>query len=298
MAIEIERVDHLPSLPPRPRDSNKGQWGHLLAVAGSQGMIGAPSLLANAALRSGAGLVTVATPQTIQPFVAMLCPCATSAPLSVQGGDLSPLAVGEVLREAEKCSVLAVGPGMGVALPQRMVVRALLEQARPLVIDADGLNNLVHIAGWPALHRGPLVLTPHPGEMSRLTGRSVKEIQADREGSAEAALREWADQRTVQDAPLVLVLKGAGTIVTDGRRMYVNTTGNPGLATGGTGDVLTGVIAALIGQGLSPFDAAVLGVYVHGAAGDAAAARLGQVSLIATDVVDYLPHAFTQVQRT
>jgi NAD(P)H-hydrate epimerase len=293
VAAEVERIDQVPALLPRRRETHKGSVGHVLVVGGSRGMIGAPALAANAAGRSGAGLVTIAVPEAIQLHTAALCPFATSVPLACTArGELAPVAVGEVMARAESADVLAVGPGLAVGVAQRMLVQAVLGQDRPVVLDADGLNNLVAIGDWPGLRRCPLVLTPHPGEMSRLTGLAVGPIQAERESLAVAAVREWADRQTLEDVPLVLVLKGAGTVVTDGRRLYVNDTGNPGMATGGSGDVLTGVIAALLGQGLSAMDAAVLGVRVHGAAGDAAARRVGEVSLIASDITECLPEAF------
>jgi len=272
--------------------------GRVLVVGGSQTMLGAPALAALAALRGGAGLVTMALPESIQLHAASLCPCATSLPLSCgSDGALAAAAAAEVRRAAERADVLAVGPGMAAGTAQRMVVQAALEQSHPVVLDADGLNNLQAIDDWPAGRRCPLVLTPHPGEMARLLNRSIADIQNDRERIAVAAATEWLDRRTIADVPLVLVLKGAGTVVTDGRRVYVNTTGNPGMATGGTGDVLTGLIAALIGQGLELFDAAVLGVYLHGAAGDAAAAAGSQASLIASDLIDQLPGAFSRLNK-
>ena len=297
MAIELERVERVPALPPRRRETHKGSVGRVLVVGGSRGMIGAPALAANAAGRSGAGLVTIAAPQAIQLHAATLCPFATSVALAcTDRGELATAAVGEVMSRAESADVLAVGPGLAVGVAQRMLVQAVLGQDRPVVLDADGLNNLTAIGDWPALRRCPLVLTPHPGEMSRLTGQAVGRIQAHRESLAAAATREWADRQALQDVPLVLVLKGAGTVVTDGRRLYVNDTGNPGMATGGSGDVLTGVIAALLGQGLSALDAAVLGARVHGAAGDAAARRFGEVSMIASDITDCLPEAFEEAR--
>ncbi len=298
MGIETERVEQVPTLAPRRQAAHKGEMGRVLVVGGSPAMFGAPALAAMAALRGGAGLVTMAVPASVQPYAVSLCPCATSVRLPCDdAGELSPAAAARVLQAADAADVLAVGPGMAVAAAQQMVVQAALEQSKPVVLDADGLNNLAAIVDWPARRRCPLILTPHPGEMARLTGRSIDEIQADRESAAAAAAREWVDRRTLEDAPFVLVLKGAGTIVTDGRRLYVNATGNPGMATGGSGDVLTGLIAALVGQGLSPFDAAVLGACLHGAAGDAAAAAGSEVSLIATDIIDYLPEAFRRLQQ-
>jgi len=280
-------------LAPRRRDAHKGDFGRVLVVGGSRGMIGAPALAANAALRGGAGLTTVALPELVQLTVAALCPCATSIPLSCNAsGELGVRAVRQVLAAAGRCDVLAVGPGMGVSAGSAQVVRAVLEQSKPLVLDADGLNNLARIDGWTALRRCPLVLTPHPGEFATLTGRSVPEIQQDRTAAAVAAAREWAGRE--DEAELVVTLKGAGTVVTDGRRVYVNATGNPGMATGGSGDVLTGLVAALIGQGLGPFEAACLGVCVHGRAGDLAARKVGQVSLIASDLLEFLPEALAK----
>lgn len=279
-------------MPGRAADAHKGDFGRVLVVGGSRGMVGAVALAANAALRGGAGLVTFAAPETIQLSVATLCPCATSIPLTcnVDGG-LSAKAVRQILTAADACDVLAVGPGMGVGMVQRNIVQSVLEQARPVVLDADGLNHLAGIEDWPARRRCRLVLTPHPGEFGRLRDVAIADVQADRVQQAAAAARQWTDVRTEDCPDLVCVLKGAGTVVTDGGRAYVNKTGNPGMATGGSGDVLTGLIAALIGQGLSPFDAACLGVNVHGSAGDLAAGQLGQASLTASDILENLPAA-------
>ncbi|MCD4699819.1 MAG: NAD(P)H-hydrate dehydratase [Phycisphaerae bacterium] len=277
-------------LSPRQVDANKGDFGRVLVVGGSRGMIGAPALATNAALRGGAGLVTAAVPETIQLAVASLCPCATSIPLKCdRKGDLSPQAARQMLAAADASDVLAVGPGMGISGGADQLVRASLGQDKPVVLDADGLGNLARIDGWASLRRYPLVLTPHPGEMARLTDKSVEQIQSGREGSAVAAAEQWS--ATVENVPLVVVLKGAGTVVTDGLRVFVNETGNPGMATGGTGDVLTGLIASLIGQGLDLFEASCLGVHIHGLAGDLAAEKLGQTSLIASDLLDFLPEA-------
>ena len=288
MASELQRVASPPKLPPRARDGHKGDYGRVLVVGGSRGMMGAVALASNAALRGGAGLVTFAAPETVQLAIATLCPCATSVPLKCAGGELSVEATRQLAEAAQRCDVLAMGPGMGVGQPQQGLVRAALAQPRPVVLDADGLNNLCRIESWQALRGCPLVLTPHPGEFARLTGRTAAEVQADREAAAVAAAREWAGNTA---APLVCVPKGAGTVVTDGHRVYVNDTGNPGMATGGSGDVLTGVAAALLTQGLDPFGAACLAVRVHGRAGDLAAEALGEVSMMAVDLLEYLPAA-------
>lgn len=299
MSADIQRIDQVPTLARRRRSAHKGDMGRVVVVGGSRTMLGAPALAALAALRGGAGLVTMALPEPIQLHAATLCPCATSLPLACGAdGTLTAEAAAQVCGAAEAADVLAIGPGMGVGNPQRMVVQAALEQSRPVVLDADGLNNLQAIDDWPARRRAALVLTPHPGEMARLIGRSVADVQADREQVAVAAVHEWVDCQTIEQELLVLVLKGAGTIVTDGRRLYVNATGNPGMATGGAGDVLTGLIAALVAQGLDCFDAAVLGVYLHGDAGDAAASAGSEAALIASDLIDHLGGAFNRLQAS
>ena len=285
----IERITELPRLAPRDREAHKGTFGRVLVVGGSRGMIGAPAMAANAAFRSGAGLVTVAAPATVQRTVAALCPCATSVPLACDDeGELAPEALAQVARAAESADVLAVGPGLGGGDMPMRIVRTLIAQDRPLVLDADGLNALRAIDGWPALRRCPIVLTPHPSEFSRLTGRSLAAIQSDRQAAALAAVAAWASNEA---PPPVCVLKGAATVVTDSRRVFVNQTGNPGMAVGGSGDVLTGLLAALIGQGLAPFGAACLAVDRHGRAGDLAAEALGEISLMATDLLEFLPAA-------
>jgi NAD(P)H-hydrate epimerase len=188
----------------------------------------------------------------------------------------------------EPASVVAIGPGLGQSDGIRGLVRFLIaETDRPLVIDADGLNSL---AGQTELLRDlkrPVVITPHPGEFARLSGKDIATVQADRVPAA-AELASLSDH-------LVVVLKGAGTVVTDGCRYYVNTTGNPGMATGGSGDVLTGVIAALLAQKLPAFEAAQLGVFVHGLAGDIARDDHGEIGMIAGDIVDALPDAFAHL---
>lgn len=294
MTPRWQAVTQAPPLPARPADGHKGDFGRVLAIGGSRGMIGAAALAANAALRGGAGLVAVATPQSIQLAVATLCPCATSIPLACDAdGQLAAAAVAQALTAARQADVLAAGCGLAQGVTQQNLIRALLAQPLPLVLDADGLNALVKIPDWPSLRQCPLILTPHPGEFSRLTGRPINDLQARRCDAAFDAAAHWR-HGGLMDIPLVLVLKGAQTVVTDAKRLYVNDTGNPGMATGGSGDVLTGLIAGLLGQLRNPFDAAVLGVRLHGRAGDLAADRLGQVSLIASDLLEYLPPAIRE----
>ncbi len=292
----LRAVRRLPLLPARRRDAHKGDFGRVLVVGGARGMIGAPALCANAALRGGAGLVRIAVESPLLEAVGTLAPCATAVGLPPLDR-FAPPAVWRVLgAAADAADVLAVGPGWSNdAARAAMLRRILSDAARPVVLDADGLNNLARLPDWPAVVRrrtasSPLVLTPHPAEAQRLLDAARIEVDARRQrGAAAAALAEASGA--------VLVLKGAGTIVTDARRVYINRTGNPGMATGGSGDVLTGLIAALIGQRLSPFDAAVLGVFLHGRAGDLAARRLGEASMMATDLLDVLPDAFRERRR-
>jgi ADP-dependent NAD(P)H-hydrate dehydratase len=280
----------VPRLAPRSPDAHKGTFGHILVVAGCRGMSGAAVLCGSAALRGGAGLVQVAVPGEILPTVATGNPCYMTAPFAQDvRGRLAAAAADEIVEVANHwADVVAVGPGLGQSDAMPGLMAALFDRSgKPLVVDADGLNALARLSAdaWRD-RRQPIVLTPHPGEFSRLCKRSADEI---RDRRADVALAFAADHR------VTLVLKGHGTLVTDGRRMYQNTTGNPGMATGGTGDVLTGLIAALIGQKVEAFDAAVLGVWVHGRAGDLAADRIGQTALNATDLLAYLPDALREV---
>ncbi len=279
-------ITSLPSLPRRAADSHKGTYGKVLVVAGSRGMSGAAVLCGSAALRGGAGLVQVACPTDVQPCVASGNPCYTTAclPIEMKEHGLAEDAVPIILELAQSADALAIGPGIGQTGKIPEIVEILLVQADlPLVVDADAINALAKVRNDVLARRpAPTILTPHPGEFARLLKCSSDEVQANRE---ELAARFAADRK------VVLLLKGYGTLVTDGERMYRNTTGNPGMATGGTGDVLTGLIAALVAQGLAPFEAAQLGAYTHGKAGDLAAEAKGQVGLIATDLIDYLPMA-------
>lgn len=284
--MTLERVDTLPTLSKRRADAHKGDFGSILVVAGGRGMAGAAALAGVAALRSGAGLVRVATAAEVQPTVASFEPSYMTYPLE---HDAQGLIRAEPARRAlapflERSSVLAIGPGLGQSEEIRSLVRWVVESVTlPTVMDADALNALVGQTELLGRLQRPTVITPHPGEFARLTGKTVAEVQADRESHAVAL---------AQAQNLVVVLKGAQTIVTDGTRLYVNSTGNPGMATGGAGDILTGVIAALIGQKLPAFEAAQLGVYLHGLAGDMARDQNGEVGMIAGDIVDVLADVF------
>lgn len=290
MAALPQRIDAVPSLPPRARDAHKGDFGRVLIVAGSRGMAGAAILCASAALRGGAGLVRLAIPAGQLPVVAAANPCYMTLPLPEDDrGQIAALDIEEVLEQARASSVVVAGPGLGQGAGPSAIVHGLLAWTSvPLVLDADALNALARDRAGLHGRKAPVVLTPHPGELSRLLGCPIATVQADREGHA---------MRYAAVHQVILVLKGHGTIVTDGARIFVNTTGNPGMATGGTGDVLAGLLGALIGQGLEPFAAAQLAVHLHGKAGDLAAADLGEVSLIASDLLDYLPQAFLDLSQ-
>jgi len=279
----MHRVTEVPKPPARPADAHKGAAGLVLVVAGSRGMAGAAALVGNGALRAGAGLVKIATADTALDTVAGLVPCCTTAPLPDDGARLSAGAAERVLALAEGHDALAMGPGLGRTDGVGEAVRAVLAGARiPVVLDADGLNVVGSDA--PSLFAQsslPIIVTPHPGEAARLLGESAREVQADRRAAA-ARLADWCE---------VAVLKGAGTVVTDGDRLYVNETGNPGMATAGAGDVLTGMMTALLAAGMEPFDAAVLAVWAHGRAGDLAAERLGILGLTAWDILGCVPEA-------
>jgi NAD(P)H-hydrate epimerase len=306
-----QRITKVPPVPQRKPNAHKGNFGRILVLAGSAGMIGAPGLVALSALRGGAGLVTVATPEKIQPMVATIAPCATSIPLpQTSAGQIDPLAarqkfqdLGYFERNGNAPDVLITGPGLGTGTTEYArhmweLINAFRNHASVAsVIDADALNLTSRSDnpcphGWNKQNHYRTVITPHPGELARMHGVSPKDIQSDREEFAVRTARMMKHDQEESEYRPTVVLKGAGTIVTDGQRSYVNTTGNPGMASGGSGDVLGGLIGALIGQGMDTFDAAVAGVYIHGLAADLGAARLGQISLIASDLIDNLPQAF------
>ncbi len=282
----MQVIDTIPKLKPRAVDAHKGDFGKVCIIAGSLGMSGAAALAGRAALRAGAGLVRVATPKSILPIVASIESSFTTIALPEDSsGRISAKAINIILETISENDVLAFGPGVGISGALRSILETLLEQDQfRLIIDADGLNNLAGIKDWPAKLKANLIITPHPGEMKRLwSGLFRDQPPSDRQQQA---------IQLAHQTKTVVALKGAGTVVTDGDKVYINKTGNPGMATAGSGDVLTGAITALAGQGLSDFDAAVLGVYIHGLAGDIAAEKLGQVSLIATDIIQALCDAF------
>jgi ADP-dependent NAD(P)H-hydrate dehydratase len=275
----------LPRLPPRAAQSHKGDYGRVLVLGGSRGMAGAAALAGMAALRSGAGLVRVAVPEVVQATVAGFEPSYMTVGLPADThGLLAAEALPDLLAQLPWATAAAIGPGLGQsAAVCELVCHVYRHAAQPLVVDADALNALAQRSDVLAQPRGPRLLTPHPGELARLTGVPVADLQRDRSTWTARFAAQWR---------AVVVLKGHATCISDGERTFLNPTGNPGMATGGTGDVLSGVLAALLAQGMPPLQAARLGAYVHGLAGDLAAAALGEVSLIASDLLRYLGEAF------
>ena len=284
----------LPCLQPRDATGHKGDYGNLLLIGGSRTMPGAIALSAMAALQSGAGRVTVATADCIHTVVAGFHPCYMTVALpSAKEGTITvdATSLAEHVGVLERYDVIAVGPGLGQSESLQRLITALYERFQgPMVVDADALNLLAaDETGLPSA-AAARVLTPHPGEFRRLTQNAAGGEPSPGRESEEALAVKFAGNHSV-----VLALKGHATLVTDGRQQWHNTTGNPGMATAGSGDVLTGIIAALIGQGMQPGDATRLGVYVHGQAGDSAAANGCELSLTAQDILDCLSAAWHHV---
>ena len=278
-------------LRPRAPESSKGDYGRLLCVCGSEGMAGAAAMSVRAALRCGAGIVEAALPRCIYPIVASLAPEAVFTLLDpLPEGEMSPSG-GESLRNSLlKANACLIGCGLGVGPEAAEEVETLIGESRvPLIIDADGINLLARNINILKTAHAPVVLTPHPGEMARLLGTSVSDVQAHR--------REYASKFAAEHHA-VLVLKGAGTLVAlpDGR-LYRNTTGNAGMAKGGSGDVLAGMTASFAAQGIEPGLAAAGAVYLHGLAGDRCAECYSQTAMLPTDMIEMLPTLFSEIGR-
>jgi hydroxyethylthiazole kinase-like uncharacterized protein yjeF len=287
-------ADFVSLLAPRAREANKGSYGHVLVIGGSLGKAGAAAMAGFAAVRAGAGLATVATPKSVLATVANFHPELMTEPLpETEKGTIALAAAGLALEELLKRKTLAIGPGISRHAQTAEFVRGILKrtaEATAMVVDADALNAFEGFHERLSGHGRTVVITPHPGEMSRLTGLSIAEIQANRLEVARKFAREHE---------LTVVLKGHRTLVAspDGT-VWVNPTGNPGMATGGTGDILTGIIAGLIAQHPKrAFEATTLAVYLHGLAGDLARDSLGENSLVATDLLRFLPQAFARMRN-
>ena len=276
----IRRLNHelvLSLLPDRNPWGHKGNFGKLLLLCGSRGYTGAAFFAAMGALRAGAGLVFLGVPESIYGIEAVKLNEPVIFPLPDAGGRLSADAVPEILTRLPQMDAVLVGPGLGQSEGTLAVVRAVLEKAEcPVVVDADGINVLSAHRDLLRGRKSPTILTPHDGEFARLGGV----IGEDRMAAAAALAEELGS---------VVLLKGHETCITDGTDGYINPTGNPGMAVGGSGDVLAGVITALLGAGLPPLEAAACGAWLHGAAGDRCAAELGQYGMLPTDMLSALP---------
>lgn len=269
----MEIITDLPQLPPRPVDGHKGMFGRLLIVGGSDEMIGAPVFAGTAALRTGAGLVQIAMPKSVLATALSITPELIGLGLTARGNR-------RLLEAAEKADVLVIGPGLGQSAESDERLNQLMRLDKLAVVDADALNFLAKKKSWPAWFKLRAVLTPHPGEMKRLAQligqSSVPSDEAGRIDIAVAAANAFKQ---------IIVLKGYRTVITDGKRVAINHTGNSSLSKAGAGDVLSGIIGTLLAQEMDPFDAAMLGVYLHGRAGEIAGERLGMRSVLANDVV-------------
>ena len=281
--MSFERIHQLPPLPPRPSDGHKGLFGRVLIVGGNDAMIGAPVLAGTAALRSGSGLVQIAVPQAILHAALSIAP-------ELIGLGLRPGArQTDFITAAKIADAIAVGPGMGQSAAARSWLMRSITIDKPIVIDADALNMLAAQKRWPTGFNENAILTPHPGEMKRLAkllGRN--DVPADDEGRIEIA---FTASRFFKQ---IIVLKGHRTVVTDGARVFVNRTGDSTLSKAGSVDVLSGILAALIGQGMHRFDAACAAVHIHGRAGEIAGKKLGRRCALARDVIDAIPQAVSR----
>lgn len=269
----------------RPIDSNKGTFGNLLAICGSYGMAGAAMMAAMGALRSGVGLMRLAIPESIYPIAAVRLPECVFHPIKTTDKTFSQSNCSELLKLSETASAVVLGCGMGWNFFTSSVTERIVESCTvPMVIDADGLNCVSEHIDILNSAKAPLIITPHPGEMARLTKTTIEEVQNNR---IECACN-FAKKYNV-----ITVLKGSGTVVASPTGEYrVNTTGNPGMSTGGSGDILAGIVGSLLAQGYSPFDAACLGVFVHGLAGDITAKQQGMISMLPTDTLKNFSKAF------
>lgn len=291
--LDFPRIEEMASLLPRRKpEAHKRECGQILVLAGSVGFTGAATLTCRAAMRAGAGIVTLGIPQSLNDILEVKLTEEITHPLpETRDRTLSARAYEEIVRISTAFDVLAVGPGLSRNEETATLVFRLLDSiSLPMVLDADGLNVLVGQGNLLKERKGETIITPHPGELARLFGTTADEIQKDRIGWAEKGARQWS---------VVLVLKGARSIIAspDGK-IAINSTGNSGIASAGTGDVLTGIIASLLGQGLTPFEAAVLGTYLQGLAGDMVAQEKSLFGLIASDLIDYLPRALKALEET
>lgn len=275
--VELTQKDVLALLPVREAESHKGDYGKVLLLCGSRGYTGAAALAAMGALRTGTGLVYLAVPECIYGIEAVKLSEPVVLPLPDADGMLSELAVQTVGQMLPKMDAVLIGPGLGKSKGTLAVLKTVLERAIcPVVVDADGINLMSAHKDLLRGRKAPTILTPHEGEFQRLAGPV-------------GTCRESAAVRLSSEVGCIVVLKGHHTVITDGVHTYRNTTGNPGMAVGGSGDVLAGIIVSLVGQGLTPIDAAAAGAWLHGAAGDICASEIGQYGMLPTDMLEVLP---------
>lgn len=281
------RIDSPPPLPPRPVDGHKGMFGRVLIVGGNDQMIGAPVMAGTSALRSGAGLVQVAVPREILAAALSITPELIGLALDKGRGK-------DQLREmVDEADAVVIGPGMGQSREAAGRVGNLVRLNKPMVLDADALNILAAGKRWPTYFKAQAILTPHPGEMKRL-GRLIgrDEVPSDQDGRIDIAI---AAARAFGQ---VVVLKGHRTVVTDGSRVFINDTGDSSLSKAGSGDVLSGIIGTFLAQEMGPLNAAIASVWIHGRAGELAGQRLGRRCVLARDVIDAIPQAIQQYEKS
>lgn len=278
------------NLPKRPADANKGTMGTLLNISGSYAMAGACILSSLSAIKSGVGLIKVALPSSIYPIVAFSVFEAVFLPVKdSDSGTVDVTSLDFLLDNAKSCSAVMLGCGLKMCDETIDFVREFVSaNTKPLLIDADGINALSKNINILKDVSSDIVLTPHPKEMSRLTSLSVEYILGNRVEVAENFAKEYG---------VTLVLKGKNTVVTDGENTFINPTGNAGMAKGGSGDVLSGIIGSLLAQGVSAFEAACCGVYIHGMSGDLAAKELSKTSMLPSDIVSFLPKVFKELEK-
>ena len=273
----LNHEDVLEILPDRDKNAHKGDFGKILLLCGSRGYTGAAALAAMGALRSGAGLVYLGVPESIYAIEAVKLTEAIVLPLPDDGGKLSPDALPEIRTLLSKMDAVLIGCGLGQSEGTLAAVRTVLEEfPGPVVVDADGINLLARHMDILRERHAPTILTPHAGEFARIGGNN----EADRVAETERFAKEYG---------CILLLKGYETVISDGAESYVNQTGNPGMAVGGSGDVLSGIIVSLLGQGIAPLKAAACGAWLHGKAGDICAEVIGQYGMLPTDMVEVLP---------
>ena len=280
---------HISKMPHRKADTHKGSFGHVFVLAGSLGLTGAAYLSSQAAIRSGSGLVTCGIPESLNAIMEIKLLEVMTLPLpETKDRSFACSALEKILKFSEQINCLALGPGISRNKETQRLSREVIKKINtPLVLDADGIIAIAEIPDILKKRKSPSVLTPHPGEMARLLGKATAYVQGNRVSVAQKFAKKYKS---------IVVLKGYRTVVTSpGGETYVNETGNSGMSTAGAGDVLTGMIASFIGQGMEPYSASVIGVYLHGKAGDLAARDIGQFGMIAGDILKKLPEAIKEV---